>query len=102
MKQGWGGGLPKTIYRHIEEDNYYLAACSEIPLFGRNMCTSQQRLKKILKDGGLLEFVTMAARLIAFLFLNLFFKSVCIRCFGNFNCIHSFVLACIRLSSERP
>ena len=61
MKQEWGGGLPKTIYRNIGGDNYYLAACSEIPLLGRNMCTTHQRLKGILKDGGVLEFVTVAA-----------------------------------------
>lgn len=56
-----GGGLPKTIYRNIEGDNYYLAACSEIPLLGRNMYTAHQRLKGLLKDGGLLEFVAVAA-----------------------------------------
>lgn len=55
MKQGWGGGLPKTIYRNIGRDNYYLAACSEIPLLGRNMCAAHQRLKGILKDGDYLN-----------------------------------------------
>lgn len=66
MKQGWGGGLPKTIYRNIGGDNYYLVACSEILLLGRNICASHQRLKGILKDGRLLEFVTMAARMPSF------------------------------------
>lgn len=64
MKQGWGGGLPiKLFIGLLGGDNYYLAACSEIPLLGRNMCTEKQKLKGILKDGGLLEFVTMAALL---------------------------------------
>lgn len=103
MKQGWGGGLPIKLFIGIlGEDNYYLAACSEIPLLGRNMCTAKQKLKGILQDGRLLEFVTMAACSNAFLFLNLFLKSVCTRCFGNFNRIHSFMYAHIRLSSELP
>ena len=37
MKQEWGGELPKSIYRNIGRDNYHLAACSQIPLLGRNM-----------------------------------------------------------------
>lgn len=103
MKQRWGGGLPiKLFIGLLGGDNYYLAACSEIPLLGRNMCTEKQKLKGILEDGGLVEFVTMATCSNAFLFLNLFLKSVCIRCFGNFNPIHSFMYAHIHLSPELP
>jgi hypothetical protein len=42
MRQGWDGGLPKTIYRNIEGDNCHLVICSEVLLPARDVCSTPE------------------------------------------------------------
>ena len=78
MKQEWGGGLPKSIYRNIGRDNYHLAACSQIPLLGRNMYATLRDWRESLKMVDYLNlWFNLSSNLNAFFFLVCVCVCVC-------------------------